>query len=369
MMAKTVEVSNLQWILKEFPKSMKFCFAYGSGAFSQLNHQGKKMLDLIFVVHNPNQWHNENLARNPKHYAWTLKFLGHKAISHVQENWGANIYYNTLITMPNQQKIKYGVISDAALVEDLLDWNNLYLAGRLHKPIKVLVEPEEDSQLRTALVQNLHSAVHAALLLLPEHFTETDFYKTITRLSYSGDFRMLFGENKNKVENIVFPQLGLFRQLYGPILKHFEGYVEIPKSEQEAISCHQDTSSAAKIYHLNHLPRRPQVKLVKVWSQGPRLKDTEDCLRAIANDPECSEILERCIKEIVWQSSVTQSLKGILTAGVLKSFKYSGAKIMKMVQSNQLQTGKIEQDSSETKKISDLGKKISETKNIEKPKE
>lgn len=334
-MEKIIGTQQLRGMLKGFPKNIKFCFAYGSAAFKQLTNLSNNMVDLIFVVRNVNQWHAENLELNPKHYAQPMRFFGHRVISNIQENWGAKIYYNTLVKMTDGHIIKYGIVSEVSLIEDLLDWNDLYLAGRLHKPVKVLVEPSENSQLPTALVQNLHSAVHAALLLLPQHFTEIEFYKTIAGLSYNGDFRMTFGENKEKISNIVLPQLAQFKELYTPILQHFENYVDIPKSETVVVKCQQDTSPATKIHHLNQLPRIPQVKLVRAWCQGPRSKDTEDCLRAIAYDPECGQILDQCLREIVWRSSVTQSLKGIVTAGFVKSVQYSTAKILKMLQSGQ----------------------------------
>lgn len=332
-MNKVALISQYAKILAEFPGNMKFCFAYGSGAIKQKTSDlSKNMLDLVFVVRDPVRWHQENIALNPEHYAQLMKWMGHKFIANVQERWGAKIYYNTLVTTREGRLIKYGVTSEAALREDLLDWNVLYLAGRLHKPVQVLIDSDEiDSPLRRAFLQNLHSAVHAALILLPEHFTEADFYRAIANLSYNGDFRMIFGEDKNKVNNIVIPQLQNFRSLYGPILKHFDRYIEIPKSDEPAIICHQDTSPFARIHHLNHLPRMPQVKLVRSWSQGPRSRDTEDCLRAIAHDPECSEILEGCLKDIVWRSSISQSLKGIFTVGIVKSIKYSMAKITKMM--------------------------------------
>ena len=335
MIEKVAQFSQFKRIMRDFPRNMKFCFAYGSGTFKQTSDPISNMLDLIFVVRNPNRWHAENLSRNPTHYAQPLRFLGHKAITNVQEFWGAKVYYNTLVRTSEGRIIKYGVISEISLTEDLLDWNLLYLAGRLHKPVQVLIEPDENSALRTALVQNLHSAVHAALLLLPEHFTEIEFYKAIAGLSYNGDFRMTFGEDKNKINNIVVPQLKLFRELYTPILKHFDKYVEIPSSEDAAIMCRQDTGPSTRIHHLNQLPRTPQVKLVRAWSQGPRSKDTEDCLRALAHDPDCSEILDQCLRQIVWKSSVSQSLKGILTAGLYKSLMYSGAKIAKMMSSKE----------------------------------
>lgn len=368
MLAMIADASPLRHLLREFPKNIKFCFAYGSGVFKQDNNDNENMLDLIFVARNSNKWHSENLQRNPGHYAQPLKFFGHKVITKVQEGSGANVYYNTLIRTSQGQLIKYGVISEISLVEDLLDWNNLYLSGRLHKPVRVLVEPDEDSQLRTALVQNLHSAVHTALLLLPEHFTEIDFYKKITGLSYHGDFRMIFGENKQKISNIVLPQLDHFKQLYEPVLRHFDDYVDIPKSNSMVLTCHQDISPATKVHHLNHLPRMPQIRLVRAWSHGPRSKDTEDCLRTIAHDPECCEILEQCLKDIVWRSSVTQSLKGIVTAGVAKSVKYSGAKIVKMLQSNVSDSKHMlpKSDSSQIDKIVETVVKKTEAKETEK---
>lgn len=333
MIEKVAQVSPFRSILRDFPRSMKFCFAYGSGVFKQQTSQdpAANMLDLVFVVRNPYQWHADNLTRNPDHYAQPLKLLGHKAVARLQEHWGAKIYYNTLVRTSSGRSIKYGVISELSLVEDLLDWNDLYLAGRLHKPVEVIVEPDEHSQLRTALVQNLKSAVHVALVLLPQHFTELEFYKTIAGLSYNGDFRMIFGEDRDKVNNIVAPQLSGFRELYAPILKQFDPYVDIAKTGDGTEPCTQDLSPATRIFHLNHLPRVPLVKLVRSWSTGPKSKDTEDCLRAIAHDPDAAENLDQCLRDIVWRSSVTQSLKGIMTAGFTKSIKYSGAKIGKMM--------------------------------------
>ena len=57
--------------------------------------------------------------------------------------------------------------------------------------------------LQGALNTNLSAALTAALLLLPEHFTEEQLYLNIAAISYTGDFRMVVGEDKNKVANIV----------------------------------------------------------------------------------------------------------------------------------------------------------------------
>ncbi|XP_043472502.1 phosphatidate cytidylyltransferase, mitochondrial [Leptopilina heterotoma] len=313
MIEKVAQLSQFKRILRDFPQGMKYCFAYGSGALKQTSEPSSNMLDLIFVVRNPNRWHGENLRRNPTHYAQPLRLLGYKAISRLQETWGAKVYYNTLVKTSEGRIIKYGVISEISLVEDLLDWNFLYLSGRLHKPVLKLIEAEETSDLHTAVMQNLHSAVHAALLLLPEHFSEIEFYKTIVGL-----------------------------ELYSPILRFFDKYVEIPLSDDDPTMCRQDTGPATRIHHLNQLPRTPQRMLVRAWSQGPRVKDSEDCLRALAHDPDCSEIVDSCFRRIVWNSSISQSLKGILTAGVYKSLKYSGAKIVKMMSTQEQKIQKIQ---------------------------
>lgn len=104
---------------------------------------------------------------------------------------------------PLSSQFKYGVISTADLLTDLRCWNTLYASGRLHKPVsrerrrvcildshrslKVKIfKPAEFQALEDALKQNLHSAAVAALLMLPQQFTEFDLYTQIAGLSYTG---------------------------------------------------------------------------------------------------------------------------------------------------------------------------------------
>lgn len=328
-------------ILSKFPQSFSFVFAYGSGVKKQINSKENKskMIDLIFCVDNPSRWHEANLKENSSHYSG-LKYLGHNIIAKIQEGAGAKVYFNTLVPFDNIL-IKYGVISTQDLITDLLEWSQLYLAGRLHKPVEIIKKPT-NIELQTALQLNLQSAVHAALLVLPETFTEYEFYYTITNLSYHGDFRMTFGEDKNKVHNIVRPQLLGFRNLYKPFIRTLNDYVDFPmlniknetesdvKTDDQTVYCAQDVSPLAKLHHLNQLPRWPQKALTRFWNRGTLRQDTEDVLRAIAYDPDCNTVVQQCINDIVWQSSVRQSLKGILTAGIFKSIKYSSQKILKM---------------------------------------
>ena len=58
------------------------------------------MLDLIFAVDSPLEWHEENLKRNRDHYSF-VRHLGSKGITSLQK-LSAGVYYNTLVTIDSQ---------------------------------------------------------------------------------------------------------------------------------------------------------------------------------------------------------------------------------------------------------------------------
>jgi translocator assembly and maintenance protein 41 len=316
----------MQQILSHFPqRSLQFVFAYGSGVFRQQNSDmAKNMIDFVFAVDNPIAWHQENLKTNWKHYS-TLKYLGPKYLTHIQDSIGARIYYNTLVPCEGRL-IKYGVITMKSLIDDLLDWETLYVSGRLHKPVTILRKDDTNINLNLALTANLQSATHASLLLLPEQFTEEDLFMTIAGLSYNGDFRMTVGEDRDKVLNIVRPNIEKFCRLYEPVLKNDE-HLYWNRSEH---TVEQSLSSASNYHHLNLLPKWLMFRLVKLRTADGRHRDTEQVLRGLANDSECRQVVQTCISSIVRTSSITQTAKGLLTAGVRKSVRYGYNKLRKM---------------------------------------
>ncbi|XP_065074823.1 phosphatidate cytidylyltransferase, mitochondrial [Ochlerotatus camptorhynchus] len=319
-------------ILSRFPPNVTFCFAYGSGVKQQLGYDAsqkkKNMIDLIYTVDNAHRWHASNLERNPEHYSG-LKHLGSNFIAKYQESFGAKVFFNTLIPIPEEDVIiKYGVVCTKDLLDDLNTWSNLYLAGRLHKPVEI-IRTASGSKIQNAINSNLRAAVHAALLMLPEKFTEFELFREISNLSYAGDFRMIFGENKDKVNNIVRPQLEGFRNLYAPTLSQLQHVLSLPLENSDNSVCIQDQSEKTVLYHLNHLPKWPVRRIVYKQTKGRYRQDTEDILTAVSKSSNYRELVSQSLRAIVWQSSVKQSIKNIPSAGVTKSIKYSWTKALK----------------------------------------
>ena len=317
-------------LLSEFPE-VTMAFAYGSGVFTQQDNENAKdnMLDLLFVVDDSLQWHQENLNRNKFHYS-IARVFGPKVITSLQEDLGASIYYNTLVQCQGRL-LKYGVISRNRFLGDLVSWRNLYVSGRLHKPIKFLGRCPSD--IKVAMETNLNHALQTSLLCLPDHFPDEQLYLLIANLSYAGDFRMIIGEHKNKVANIVQPNLERFRELYAPFLSEDKSLV-INNNY-----VHQKSDIETRYERLKELPGNLKKRIVS-WRMGglkfqqfkdPSLQIQDAVLYSLAHDREKTKALTlKGTRSIVRSSSLSQSLKGILTAGMLKTVVYSGKKLGKM---------------------------------------
>ena len=63
------------------------------------------MLDLIFVVDDPLEWHKANLHRHWDHYS-AMRRLGATAITRIQ-SYSAGVYYNTLVHIESQVSVLY----------------------------------------------------------------------------------------------------------------------------------------------------------------------------------------------------------------------------------------------------------------------
>ena len=140
----TTRNAELNQILDRFPKTT-FALAYGSGAFQQGSYQKKSqnMLDLILVVENLDEFHTLNMQRNPTDYHFIArKFIGPEKLDEYQKSIGNHIWWHPYIknAIPSNksQELKYGIIEYDHFKDDMVNWSDLYVAGRLHKPVKKL---------------------------------------------------------------------------------------------------------------------------------------------------------------------------------------------------------------------------------------
>lgn len=323
-----------QVILNTLPQSeVTLAFSYGSKVFKQNSDQKPgDLIDIIIVTDNPLQWHKENYSRNNQHYSF-LRYLPNciDKITQLQEQCGARIYFNPYVKLSNYL-VKYGVIKTEHLIEDLLHWNKIYVAGRLHKPVRFILNTcDRNEALRHSLRFNKESAIRAALVQLPETFDTLQLYKTITGLSYKGDFRMIFGEDKNKIDNIATGQVDEFNQIYLPTIKLNNNFKQVLSWNDSKQVFTQDLSSKSLLKHLKLLPSNLRNTICREHGRQINTLECDAILSSVSRSINCDKIVANALSTIVRKSSISQSLKGLLTAGLLKSLKYSQSKITKSV--------------------------------------
>ncbi|KUF95754.1 RIB43A with coiled-coils protein 2 [Phytophthora nicotianae] len=292
-----------------------FTMAYGSGVFQQKNHDASSsMVDLVFAVDDPVAWHEQNIERNPQHYSM-LKYLGAANVAAFQEKFGAGVYYNTLVPLTGKllgtRLIKYGIVSTQSLCEDLTTWKTLYLSGRMHKPVSILAA---SGDIQVASSMNLSHALNYALLCLPEKFSEHDLYM-IAGISYLGDFRMTFGENPKKVRNIVDGNLKSFRELYQHKI-HNSPFMSRSNSDSDMLLANSSDHKVRQTI-MEALPSNVLKRLAAKSHAGS----------TVDHQTVSKKQLQRVIASIVFRSSRSQSIKGIATAGGVKSIVYVAQKL------------------------------------------
>lgn len=372
----------LRQILWQFRAPIRYAFAYGSGVFPQSKHDGHvpteaeiraihpkapqsvqraqdgtpKMIDFIFGVTYTQHWHSLNLHQHRDHYSG-LGSLGSAAVAHVQDRWGAGVYFHPYVVV-NGILVKYGVVSLDTLCRDLSEWQTLYLAGRLQKPVKIL---RDDARVRLSNQINLLSALRTALLLLPPAFSERELYSTIAAISYLGDPRMqLPTENPRKVADIVDNNMANFRRLYAPLVDTLpnaayadarcsrRGWLDDDAADLRLV---QDMDPVRRANMVRRLPKAFRERLYFQYQkkfampraefdammQGSRAEAAEAGFRRqqgggferrIAQDDP--DALRRTVRHVIRQTvhwpSTAQSLKSVLTAGVPRSRRYLGEK-------------------------------------------
>ena len=342
---KITDQLELQEILQSFPSDLAYAFGYGSGVFAQtdpklpshtVNPEAEDlpMIDLILSTSNVEDWHRKNLAINANHYSFLPRVLGPGFTLTIQK-FGAGVYFNPMVQIGSRRKrlVKYGVIDHDALKKDLMEWQCMYIAGRMHKPTHSLIDSDEIMMLQQDY--NLKYAMATALLLLSENYHSQDgnndidignVFEVISGLSYIGDPRVAAGaEDPRKVEKLVRSegQLTRFRDVYRHQLTKLEnmGLLTLKKS---AIEINLLDIPSRKVMYDNLPPTLKQH--TEHLFLHPSMESGYETLHKVKHT---SKVLTESLAKIVGPPAKAQSAKGLITAGVYKSIKYAAAKFSK----------------------------------------
>ena len=312
----------LEGIIELFEAPMQTLIGYGSGVLPQAGYTKQdQQIDFINVVGDANQFHRRNLQQYPGHYLTKNLAL----LRWIQGKDG--IYFNPFCPI-NGHTVKYGTVLRQAALHDLLEWTQLYFAGRLHKPVNFV--RDNDPMVKFLNQYNLKNALTLSVfmlglgkptkVLIPETFSERQLYEQITRLSYMGDFRMkVGGENPHKVKNIVEKQFNLFKQVYEPIIDYFvhRGYLVISESGPN------------KVFRANLLVNH-RIQLVLTLPLGFRKQlygmYQDKLIKEIAKDPKLADNMQSVVLRIIWLLLIKQAIRGVLLAGLIQLVKYALAK-------------------------------------------
>ncbi|XP_073226142.1 uncharacterized protein [Cicer arietinum] len=275
-----------------------FACVYGS-SLHPTKHDKTTMIDYILGVSDPKQWHSENLKLNKHHYAsWMVHLGGERLITDVADRIGVGVHFNAFV-----------------------NWN-----GKVH----IVVDNLDISNINS---DNLRAALSASLLLLPSEFTEADLYAKVCSLSYMGDVRMLFAEDKNKVKKIVTGQFDLFHTMYKPFLEEYEAkkFLKLSSTVNDQIQVSQDCDLSVSCSLVSALP--PSIRSQMCMKQGGDMKSSQTGriindtkIRSREGDANC---LQRILRRKVMVSSARQAISGLLAVGGVNATRYVANKVNK----------------------------------------
>lgn len=192
--------------------------------------------------------------------------------------------------------------------------------------VQILVDNRD---IRNINLVNLKAATAAALLLLPAEFTEEDLYAKICSLSYMGDLRMLFAEDRNKVKNIVQGSFDSFRAMYRPFLDEYTAkeLLRFSSSISHRTTITQDCGLSASRFLVSSLPLRIRSQM----GMEQKLGDSGQLIHkaTITSREEAAKCVQKVVRRLVMVSSARQAISGVLAAGGINAFRYLKNKMSK----------------------------------------
>ncbi len=208
-------------IIEEFINSRPSAlgvYGYGSANFKQAGYTGKEKseIDLKFVVDDLTNWSKENVSQNEKQFTRETRSFFKKATKEqIEGKYG--LYF--LISIPFEEyKFKLMVVSKESFIRSNLTYDQFLVAGRTQKLMETYISTEELDQ---SIDENRTNAAKIGLLLNDNEVEVKDYITSICGLSYAGDIRMKFGENPNKVKNLVNGSFEEYKEIYIPKVLQF----------------------------------------------------------------------------------------------------------------------------------------------------
>ncbi|GMF51445.1 unnamed protein product [Phytophthora fragariaefolia] len=168
------------------------------------------------------------------------------------------------------------------------------------------------------------------------------YYNTlkIAGISYLGDFRMTFGENPKKVRNIVDGNLKSFHELYKHKIQVIKNHALIfvrlsvrliicPSATLQTSPFMSRSLSDGDVLIANSSDLKVRQNIVESLPSNvlKRLATKSHTTGAFDHPAVTKKQLQRVIATIVFRSSRSQSIKGIATAGGVKSIVYVAQKL------------------------------------------
>jgi hypothetical protein len=353
--------------LESLPRA-KLVLAYGSGVFPQLGADRlvtQRTRDYMLVVDNPTEWLLEAVDRQPEHFPWWLQKLRRPEVFAWLQRQGARMFFIPPIALPvpTAGAIKYGIIAEKDLLADIQHWCYFYAAGRLQKPIEIVLlsnmhQNEADTCARqlieTNQSHNLLQATRLGILLCaeadigPRMVPVSTLLEHVVGLSYAADIRMHVGmENPNKVRNIVRANLDRLLAMYGDALTQIQHDELVKRTERSSGDGLQtkslpwradDLLDLSELYRcdargsqlrsqlLNPLLRLPLFKGIQPESELKQQPSDFPGARARFQGPVVIEyfgqVLGALLRRRVLKSSISQACKGFITAGPSRSLQY-----------------------------------------------
>ncbi|KAL8048705.1 hypothetical protein ABFX02_07G084300 [Erythranthe guttata] len=277
---------------------IEFACIYGSSLHPN-NFNKTSMIDYILGVSDPQQWHTQNLKTNRNHYAsWMVHLGGPRLITEVADYIGVGVHFNPFVSHKDR--------------------------------VKVIIDNLEIEKLNSV---NLKAATSAALLLLPSKFSEEELYAKICSLSYMGDLRMLFAEDKNKVKKIVQGQFKLFQTMYKPLLEDFAArdLLRLSPFIDQKVNIIQDCGLSSTCSLVSSLPLPLRSKMGIKLGEEKMFDESGRAIRkmVIKSKEEGADCMRKILRNKVMISSARQAVAGLLTAGAVHGLRYVGNKMHK----------------------------------------